>query len=41
METAKANGVEPVQYIQMLLEELPKRKGLDGVEDLMPWVIKV
>jgi transposase len=41
IETAKANGVEPVRYIQMLLEELPKRKGVDGVEDLMPWVINV
>lgn len=41
IETAKANGVDPVGYIQMLLETLPTRKHSDDVEDLMPWAIKV
>ena len=41
IETAKANGIEPLKYIQALLEELPKRKQDESVEDLMPWAIKV
>jgi transposase len=41
IETAKANGVEPLSYIQLLLEELPRRRADDELEDLMPWVVKV
>ena len=41
IETAKANGVEPLQYLQTLLEELPKRSSGESVEDLMPWTITV
>ena len=40
IETAKANGIEPLKYFQRLLEELPKRKDGDSMEDLMPWNIK-
>jgi transposase len=37
IETAKANGVEPLQYVQRLLDELPRRKADASIEDLMPW----
>ena len=40
IETAKANGVEPLKYIQRLLEELPKRQVDDSVEYLMPWNVQ-
>lgn len=39
IETAKANGVEPLQYVHRLLEELPCRKEDDNIEDLMPWAV--
>jgi len=39
IETAKANGIEPLKYFRLLLEELPKRKNGDTVEDLMPWKV--
>lgn len=39
IETAKANGLEPLEYIHTLLDELPRRKADDSVEDLMPWVV--
>ena len=40
IETAKANGVEPLKYFQLLLEEVPKRESGNTVEDLMPWNVK-
>jgi hypothetical protein len=39
IETAKANGVEPLHYIHKLLDELPRRKADDSIEDLMPWAV--
>ncbi len=36
IESAKANGLEPRQYIEHLLTELPKRKAGDDVKDLLP-----
>ena len=41
IESAKANGLEPRQYIEYLLTELPKRKAGDDVKDLLPWVVKL
>lgn len=39
IETAKANGLEPLEYIQKLLDELPRRRADDGIDDLMPWAV--
>lgn len=39
IETAKANGLEPLEYIHKLLDELPRRKADDSIEDLMPWAV--
>lgn len=41
IETAKANGIEPVKYLTHLLAELPKRKSDDGLDDLLPWAVNV
>lgn len=40
IETAKANGIEPLQYLHRLFDELPKRGESDDIDDLMPWNFK-
>ena len=40
VETAKANGIEPYQYLHHILTELPnleKSPSHDGLDSLMPW----
>ena len=39
IETAKANGLEPYQYLRHLFTELPKAKSDAEVEKLLPWQI--
>ena len=41
IETAKANGLHPVKYVEHLLTEIPKRNADDLLIDLMPWVVKL
>lgn len=41
IETAKANGLIPYDYLVKLFEELPKRKAGDSLEDLLPWEVKL
>lgn len=41
IETAKANGIEPLNYLQKLFDEIPRRDKGDLLEDLMPWALKV
>src|SRR5690554_7348422 len=41
IETAKANGLNPVKYVEHLLTEIPKRNVDDELADLMPWVVKL
>ena len=41
IETAKANGLHPAKYVEMLLAEIPRRSADDTLEDLMPWTIKL
>jgi transposase len=41
IETAKANGLNPVKYVKHLLTEIPKRTADDALEDLMPWVVQL
>jgi len=43
-ETAKENSLKPYEYFRLLLEEIPKHmddKGLEFLEDLLPWSEKV
>ena len=40
VETAKANNLKPFDYVQHLLEEIPKHmndKDCSFLEDLLPW----
>ena len=39
VETAKANGLTPFDYIKQLLEELPKRP--ESIEQLLPWNVEL
>jgi len=41
METAKANGIEPYQYLRALFAALPKATCLEDYEALLPWRIAV
>ncbi len=37
VETAKANGISPFDYLQLLLTELPKRS--EDLDALLPWTV--
>jgi len=37
VETAKANGIEPYEYINRLLTEIPSRRDKEDLSSLMPW----
>ncbi|WP_284285264.1 transposase domain-containing protein, partial [Marinibactrum halimedae] len=41
IETAKANGLNPYEYLQSIFKELPNAKDVEQVEALLPWNIKV
>ena len=40
IETAKANGLEPYEYLKQVLTALPYAGTVDQVEALLPWNIK-
>ena len=40
VETAKANGVEPLAYLTHLYAELPHARTLEDFEALLPWNVK-
>ena len=39
IETAKANGLVPYDYLKRLFAELPKAQTLADIEALLPWAI--
>lgn len=41
VQTAKANGVRPLEYLTHLLTELPKIAEGESVEHLMPWNVQL
>jgi len=41
IETAKANQLEPYQYLRHLFTELPKLTTADQIEALLPWNVKL
>ena len=44
VETAKANGLKPYEYMKYLLEEIPKHmdeSSLEFLDDLLPWSDKL
>ena len=38
--TARANGVEPFEYLNHLFEQLPVATTLEAIEALLPWNIE-
>jgi len=40
IETAKANGLEPYDYIKQVLTALPYAESVEEIEALLPWNIK-
>lgn len=40
IETAKANGLVPFDYLNRLFTELPKRNSETDISDLLPWNVK-
>lgn len=41
IETAKANGLTPFDYLHHLLDELPARKTDSNLTDLLPWNVNL
>ncbi len=37
VETAKANSVNPYEYLKYVFTELPNRSREDDLADLLPW----
>jgi transposase len=37
IETAKANGLNPYEYLKRVLKELPNAKSVEDIEKLLPW----
>jgi transposase len=40
IETAKANGLEPYEYLNQVLKALPYADTVEQIEALLPWNIK-
>lgn len=40
IETAKANGLIPYDYLVKLFEELPQKQSTDDLDDLLPRNVK-
>jgi transposase len=38
--TARANGLEPFEYLSRMFEQLPRATTLEAIEELLPWNIK-
>lgn len=41
IETAKANGLTPFDYLHHVLKTLPERTKDDSLEDLLPWNVNL
>lgn len=40
IETAKANGLEPYQYLRQVFTALPQAEIVEDIENLLPWSVK-
>lgn len=40
VETAKANGINPYQYLERLFTDLPNAQSVEDFEALLPWHVK-
>ncbi len=41
IETAKANGLEPYDYLKRVFKELPLVQSVEAIEALLPWNLAV
>jgi transposase len=39
IETAKANNIEPYQYLRAVFTKLPQAESVKDIEELFPWNI--
>ena len=40
IETAKASGLEPYQYLRQVFTALPQAETVEDIENLLPWSLK-
>ncbi len=40
VESAKANGLEPYQYLREVFTALPQAEKVEDIENLLPWAVK-
>jgi transposase len=40
VESAKANGLEPYQYLRQVFTALPQAETVEEIEALLPWAVK-
>ncbi len=40
IESAKANGLEPYQYLRQVFTALPQADSVEAIENLLPWALK-
>ena len=38
--TARANGIEPFEYLSYLFEHLPRATAVEAIEALLPWNVE-
>jgi len=41
IETAKANNIEPYEYLKVIFTKLPNAKTVEDIEALLPWNFKI
>ena len=41
IQTAKANGLNPYEYLKQIFTELPNATTVDAIETLLPWRITI
>jgi len=39
IETAKANGLEPFDYLKTVFSQLPAADSVEAIEALLPWKV--
>ena len=40
VESAKANGLEPYQYLRQVFTALPQAEIVEDIENLLPWALR-
>jgi transposase len=40
VESAKASGLEPYQYLRQVFTRLPQAETVEDIENLLPWALK-